>query len=108
MENAPGDAPILLAYRLNGVPIPLIRGGPVRVIVPYAYGFKSVKSIVRINFTDQRPKTFWEALQASEYGFWANVNPEVDHPRCSDPLRFIITGTDSRFFRAFQSVRTRK
>jgi sulfoxide reductase catalytic subunit YedY len=55
----------------------------VRLAVPWKYGFKSVKSITRFTFTDKRPKSFWEGLQASEYGFWANVNPQVPHPRWS-------------------------
>ena len=59
----------------------------------WKYGFKSAKSIVRISFTDQQPKTFWEPLQASEYGFWANVNPAVPHPRWSQAEeRLIGTG----------------
>jgi methionine sulfoxide reductase catalytic subunit len=52
-----------------------VQGAPLRLAVPWKYGFKSIKSIVRFSFTDQRPKSYWEALQASEYGFWANVNP---------------------------------
>jgi sulfoxide reductase catalytic subunit YedY len=58
-------------------------GAPVRLHLPWKYGFKSIKSITRISFTDQRPVSFWEELQAAEYGFWANVNPEVPHPRWS-------------------------
>ncbi len=58
-------------------------GAPVRLHLPWKYGFKSIKSITRITFTDQRPLGFWEELQDSEYGFWANVNPEVAHPRWS-------------------------
>src|SRR5207248_2831690 len=63
--------------------------------VPLEYGFKSVKSIVRFEFTDKRPKSYWEALQASEYGFWANVNPEVPHPRWSQASERVL-GTDER------------
>ena len=51
--------------------------------MPWKYGFKSIKSAVRLTFTDERPVSFWEEIQASEYGFWANVNPEVPHPRWS-------------------------
>ena len=58
-------------------------GAPVRLHLPWKYGFKSIKSITRITFTDERPVGFWEELQRKEYGFWANVNPEVDHPRWS-------------------------
>jgi methionine sulfoxide reductase catalytic subunit len=72
-----------LVTGMYGKPALKQMGAPLRLAVPWKYGFKSVKSIVRFNFTDQRPKTFWEQLQSSEYGFWANVNPEVSHPRWS-------------------------
>ena len=52
-----------------------------RLVVPWKYGFKSIKSIVRINFTETQPRTSWNDLQPNEYGFYANVNPEVHHPR---------------------------
>ncbi len=58
-------------------------GAPLRVHMPWKYGFKSIKSIVKVSFTNKRPKGFWESLQNKEYGFWANVNPEYDHPRWS-------------------------
>jgi sulfoxide reductase catalytic subunit YedY len=70
-------------------------GAPLRLAVPWKYGFKSIKSIVRFSFTDQRPKGYWEALQSSEYGFWANVNPEVPHPRWSQADEEVI-GTGER------------
>jgi sulfoxide reductase catalytic subunit YedY len=66
-----------------GKPLARQNGAPLRVILPWKYGFKSTKSVVRVTFTDQRPRTFWEALADNEYGFWANVNPEVAHPRWS-------------------------
>lgn len=72
-----------LTVGLYGKTLPPQNGAPIRVTVPWKYGFKSAKSIVKVEFTDQRPKTFWEQLQDSEYGFWANVNPEVPHPRWS-------------------------
>ncbi|HMK80779.1 MAG TPA: protein-methionine-sulfoxide reductase catalytic subunit MsrP [Xanthobacteraceae bacterium] len=72
-----------LVTGMYGKPALKQMGAPLRLALPWKYGFKSVKSIVRFTFTDQRPKTFWESLQASEYGFWANVNPEVSHPRWS-------------------------
>ena len=72
-----------IATGLYGKPIPKQNGAPLRLVVPWKYGFKCVKSIVRFTFTDERPVSFWEELQASEYGFWANVNPEVPHPRWS-------------------------
>jgi methionine sulfoxide reductase catalytic subunit len=72
-----------LSVGLYGKTLPPQNGAPIRVTVPWKYGFKSAKSIVKVEFTDQRPKTFWEQLQDSEYGFWANVNPAVPHPRWS-------------------------
>jgi sulfoxide reductase catalytic subunit YedY len=72
-----------IATGLYGKPIPRQNGAPLRLVAPWKYGFKNVKSIVSIEFTDKRPRTFWEALQSSEYGFWANVNPKVPHPRWS-------------------------
>ena len=72
-----------IATGLYGKPIAPQNGAPLRLAVPWKYGFKSIKSIVRFTFTDQRPKSFWEEIQATEYGFWANVNPEVPHPRWS-------------------------
>ena len=68
---------------LYGKPAPKQNGAPLRLALPWKYGFKSAKGLVAIEFTDKRPVSFWEALQASEYGFWANVNPEVPHPRWS-------------------------
>ena len=58
-------------------------GAPIRLHLPWKYGFKSIKSIVEIEFTDKRPVSFWENLASNEYGFWANVNPKVSHPRWS-------------------------
>ncbi|MFY8114882.1 MAG: molybdopterin-dependent oxidoreductase, partial [Rhabdaerophilum sp.] len=68
---------------------------PIRLMLPWKYGFKSIKSIKRITFTDQRPKGLWEALQSAEYGFWANVNPEVAHPRWSQASENVL-GTNDR------------
>ena len=70
-------------------------GAPLRLHLPWKYGFKSIKSIVKFTFTDQRPVGFWEKLQASEYGFWANVNPEVPHPRWSQASERVL-GVDQR------------
>ena len=75
-----------LAFLVTGVygkPLPTQNGAPLRLATPWKYGFKSVKSIVRFSFVAERPKTMWQALQPDEYGFWANVNPAVDHPRWS-------------------------
>lgn len=72
-----------LSTGLFGKPLPPQNGAPLRLTLPWKYGFKSVKSIVSIEFTDKRPKTFWEEIQPREYGFWANINPAVPHPRWS-------------------------
>lgn len=92
MEEANND----LAFLVTGVygkPLGNQYGAPIRLAVPWKYGFKSVKAITKVTFAAERPKTFWEGLQASEYGFWANVNPEVPHPRWSQAdERFLTTG----------------
>ncbi|WP_119422003.1 protein-methionine-sulfoxide reductase catalytic subunit MsrP [Desertibaculum subflavum] len=79
-----------IATGLYGKPIPAQSGAPLRLAVPWKYGFKSVKSIVSFSFTDKRPKTFWEEIQGREYGFWANVNPEVPHPRWSQATERVL------------------
>jgi methionine sulfoxide reductase catalytic subunit len=84
-----------LATGAYGKPMPKQHGAPIRLAVPWKYGFKHIKSIVRVAFTDKRPKSYWEDLQASEYGFWANVNPEVAHPRWSQASEELI-GTGER------------
>ena len=71
-------------------------GAPIRLHLPWKYGFKHIKSIDRITFTDKRPVSFWEELQAKEYGFWANVNPEVPHPRWSQATERVLGGGDER------------
>jgi sulfoxide reductase catalytic subunit YedY len=68
---------------LYGKPVHKQNGAPLRLMTPWKYGFKNVKAIVSVEFTDKRPKSFWEVLQGGEYGFWANVNPAVPHPRWS-------------------------
>ena len=73
----------LLTFGLYGQVLPNQNGAPVRVVVPWKYGFKSAKSIVRIRFVSDQPKTAWEKATPSEYGFYSNVNPAVDHPRWS-------------------------
>ncbi|WP_295078509.1 protein-methionine-sulfoxide reductase catalytic subunit MsrP [Tabrizicola sp.] len=73
----------ILATGLYGEPMPKQNGAPIRLVVPWKYGFKSIKSIVRISLTDKMPPTTWNMLQPSEYGFYSNVNPTVDHPRWS-------------------------
>jgi sulfoxide reductase catalytic subunit YedY len=73
----------MLATGIYGEPMPKQNGAPIRLVVPWKYGFKSIKSIVRITLTDSEPPTTWKRLNGREYGFYANVNPEVDHPRWS-------------------------
>ena len=73
----------ILAVGLYGEVLPNQNGAPIRLVVPWKYGFKSIKSIVRIRFVEKRPMTAWEKAAPREYGFYSNVNPEVDHPRWS-------------------------
>ncbi|MBI4887944.1 MAG: protein-methionine-sulfoxide reductase catalytic subunit MsrP [Acidobacteria bacterium] len=73
----------ILAVGLYGEVLPNQNGAPIRLVVPWKYGFKGIKSIVRIRFTDKQPRNSWEVANPREYGFYANVNPTVDHPRWS-------------------------
>ncbi|MCO4848614.1 MAG: protein-methionine-sulfoxide reductase catalytic subunit MsrP [Yoonia sp.] len=82
----------LLATGIYGEPLANQSGAPIRVVVPWKYGFKSIKSIVRITVTDQEPPTSWNKANAREYGFYSNVNPEVDHPRWSQATHREIGG----------------
>lgn len=84
-----------IATGVYGKPLPNQMGAPLRLAVPWKYGFKSIKSIVKFSFVEERPVSFWEKLQASEYGFWANVNPAVPHPRWSQATERQI-GNDAR------------
>jgi sulfoxide reductase catalytic subunit YedY len=84
-----------LVTGMYGKPVPRQDGAPLRLALPWKYGFKSVKSIVKFSFTDKRPVTFWQKLEESEYGFWANVNPEVPHPRWSQASERVL-GSDER------------
>jgi len=82
-----------LAFLVTGAyghPLAKQHGAPLRLALPWKYGFKSIKSITRFIFTDQRPKSYWEALGPREYGFWANVNPAVPHPRWSQASEELI------------------
>lgn len=85
----------LMVIGAYGKVLPKQFGAPMRLHVPWKYGFKSAKSISRITFTDKRPISFWEEVNKAEYGFWANVNPEVDHPRWTQATERVI-GTDKR------------
>ncbi len=94
MDEAMHDL-TFIATGLYGKPIPKQNGAPLRLVAPWKYGFKNVKSIVSIDFTDKKPVSFWEKLQPSEYGFWANVNPQVAHPRWSQATEKPL-GSDER------------
>ena len=80
----------LLTFGLYGESLPNQDGGPVRIVVPWKYGFKSIKSIVTIRFVDKEPPTTWNELAPNEYGFYSNVNPNVDHPRWSQHSERVI------------------
>ena len=84
-----------IATGLFGKPIPRQNGAPLRLAVPWKYGFKSIKSMVRFTFTETRPRTFWETIQPAEYGFWANVNPQAPHARWSQASERVL-GTGER------------
>ncbi|WP_017910783.1 protein-methionine-sulfoxide reductase catalytic subunit MsrP [Xanthomonas sp. SHU 199] len=88
----------LLATGLYGKPLPQQNGAPLRLVVPWKYGFKSIKSIVEIRFAERMPETAWHELQPSEYGFFSNVNPAVDHPRWSQKTERRIAGKASKLF----------
>ena len=86
----------LLTFGMYGEVLPKQNGAPVRLVVPWKYGFKSAKSIVKIRFIEQEPRTAWNKAAANEYGFYSNVNPDVDHPRWSQATERRI-GEDGLF-----------
>ncbi len=86
----------LLTFGMYGEVLPNQNGAPVRLVVPWKYGFKNAKSLVKIRFTDKQPATAWNKAAASEYGFYSNVNPNVDHPRWSQATERRI-GEDGLF-----------
>lgn len=79
-----------IATGIYGKPLPPQNGAPLRLVVPWKYGFKSIKSLVALDFVEERPKTFWETIAPREYGFWANVNPQVPHPRWSQAQERVL------------------
>jgi sulfoxide reductase catalytic subunit YedY len=83
----------LIATGIYGKPLPNQNGAPLRLVVPWKYGFKGIKSIVRIELTERAPINTWQRLAANEYGFYANVNPQVDHPRWSQASERVIGGS---------------
>ncbi|SHF00931.1 sulfoxide reductase catalytic subunit YedY [Loktanella atrilutea] len=100
----------IMATGLYGAPLPKQSGAPLRVVVPWKYGFKSIKSIVRISLVAEQPPTTWNMLNAREYGFYSNVNPTVDHPRWSQATERRIGGglfssrQDTRMFNGYDEV----
>ncbi|MFN0264392.1 protein-methionine-sulfoxide reductase catalytic subunit MsrP [Tepidamorphus sp. 3E244] len=92
IEEATNDL-AFIATGAYGKPLPKQMGSPLRLAAPWKYGFKSIKSIVRFSFVEERPVSFWEEINAREYGFWANVNPNVPHPRWSQASERVL-GTD--------------
>jgi sulfoxide reductase catalytic subunit YedY len=86
----------ILATGLYGKPMPNQNGAPLRLVVPWKYGFKSIKSIVKIELMDTQPDTLWSAIASREYGFYSNVNPQVDHPRWSQASERRIGETKRR------------
>lgn len=89
MDEAENDL-AFVSTGLFGKPLPPQNGGPIRLTVPWKYGFKSAKAIGKIMFTDKQPVNFWQAIAPNEYGFWANVNPAVPHPRWSQARERLI------------------
>lgn len=83
----------LLAVGIYGHPLPNQHGAPIRLVTPWKYGYKSIKSIVRIELTEAQPPTFWSSIAADEYDFWGNVRPDIPHPRWSQASdRVLPTG----------------
>lgn len=99
----------LMATGLYGKDLPNQNGAPIRLVVPWKYGFKSIKSIVRITLTDTQPPTSWNKLLPNEYGFYSNVNPKVDHPRWSQATERRVGGglfaarQDTLMFNGYES-----
>jgi sulfoxide reductase catalytic subunit YedY len=83
----------IMSVGMYGQTLPPQNGAPVRLVVPWKYGFKSIKSVVNIRLSETKPRTTWELLAPNEYGFYANVNPEVDHPRWSQARERRIIGS---------------
>jgi sulfoxide reductase catalytic subunit YedY len=92
MDEAANDL-AFISTGMYGKPLPPQDGGPIRLTLPWKYGFKSAKALAKVSFTDKRPVNFWQAIAPDEYGFWANVNPDVPHPRWSQAKEtFLTTG----------------
>jgi methionine sulfoxide reductase catalytic subunit len=95
----------ILAVGLYGEVLPAQNGAPIRLVVPWKYGFKGIKSIVKMRFVENAPRNTWQKMQPSEYGFYANVNPQVDHPRWSQATERRLPGffknTPTRMFNGY-------
>ena len=91
----------LLAIGLYGEEMPNQNGAPIRLVVPWKYGYKSIKSVVRISFVEEQPETSWNMSAPSEYGFYSNVNPDVSHPRWSQAKERRLSGDTSGFAALF-------
>jgi len=105
----------IFATGLYGKPLPNQNGAPIRVVIPWKYGFKSIKSIVRVSFVENQPRTAWNDANPGEYGFYCNVNPTVDHPRWSqakeqvigeytDRLKLQLVKRDTQMFNGYPEV----
>ncbi len=89
MDEATNELPLMVTG-MYGKPLPKQNGAPIRLIAPWKYGFKSIKSLVKIEFVEKQPETYWETQAPKEYGFYANVNPTVDHPRWSQAKERVV------------------
>jgi sulfoxide reductase catalytic subunit YedY len=85
-----------LATGLYGKPLPKQNGAPMRLVVPWKYGYKNIKSIVKIEFIDHEPETFWHKLQPDEYPFMSNVDPAKPHPRWSQEYEYMLPDGEQR------------
>ena len=105
----------IFATGLYGKPLPNQNGAPIRVVIPWKYGFKSIKSIVKVSFVENQPRTAWNDANPGEYGFYCNVNPTVDHPRWSqakeqvigeytDRLKLQLVKRDTQMFNGYPEV----
>ena len=95
MDEAMNDL-AFMATGMYGEPLPKQNGSPIRMVIPWKYGYKGAKAIVEIEFTDKQPPTFWNELQPSEYSFLSNVNPNVPHPRWSQASERLIGQNDRK------------
>ena len=93
----------MMAIGVYGKMMPNQNGAPIRLVVPWKYGYKSIKSVVRISFVEQQPQTSWNLSAPNEYGFYSNVNPQRSHPRWSQAKERLLVGEVSALSALFQS-----